>query len=124
MIAKTPQKPVNQTKVRRSERVVIQIPVIVFGQNTNGHMFEEKTNTVSVNAHGALVTLKSEINLQKPLLLVHTRTQSEVQCRAVHRKEIDPGRLEFGLEFASSLPTFWDINFPPDDWTPWDHSKT
>jgi|GEM_PF-650199 len=119
-VAKILERPVTQSKVRRSERVVIQIPVIVFGQNANGHMFEEKTSTMTVNAHGALVALKTEIHLQKPLLLVHARTQSEVQCRVVHRKEIDPGRLEVGMEFASSLPSFWGINFPPEDWTPAD----
>ncbi len=108
---------------RRSVRVTIEFCVTVFGQNSDGKIFAEKTKTVTVNAHGALVVLEAHIDPQKPALLVNTKTGTEVQCRIAHRKETEKSRFEIGLEFASPQPKFWGMNFPPEDWDPADRKK-
>jgi hypothetical protein len=108
---------------QRAMRVVIDFPVTVFGHYSDGKIFEESTRTLSVNARGAFLTLSSLIDSQKPALLTNTKTQMEVQCRIVYRKEIQAGQFEIGLEFADPLPKFWDINFPPDDWNPAERKK-
>jgi hypothetical protein len=113
----------NPASKRRSMRVVIDVPVGVFGQNSDGKIFEEKTKTVTVSAHGCLVILKTIIDPQKPALLVNTKTGSEVQCRIAHRKEIEKGVFEIGLDFERPLPRFWGVNFPPEDWNPGDRKK-
>jgi hypothetical protein len=114
---------VNQSDKRRSMRVFIDIPVSVFGQTLEGKIFEEQTSTATVNAHGALVFLKTDINPQKPAFLKNSKTQMEIQCRIAYRKEIKTGRFEIGLEFTSPLPKFWGINFPPEDWDPSERKK-
>jgi hypothetical protein len=78
----------------------------------------ESTNTRTVSAHGALVVLKKNVNTQSPALLGNTKNQMEVQCRVVHRKEIEKDKYEIGLEFSTPVPEFWGINFPPEDWNP------
>jgi hypothetical protein len=113
----------NPASKRRSMRVVIDVPVTVFGQNSDGKIFEEKTKTVTVSAHGGLVLLKTNIDPQKPALLVNTKTAAEIQCRIAHRKEIEKGLFEIGLEFEQPLPRFWGVNFPPEDWNPMDRKK-
>jgi hypothetical protein len=119
----TLERGVNQSDKRRSMRVVIEIPVSVFGQNLDGKIFEEKTRTVTVNAHGALVFLEAVIDPQKSVLLTNTKTRMEVRCRIAYRKEIKTGRFEIGLEFTDSLPRFWGINFPPENWDPTERKK-
>src|SRR6185437_6537833 len=74
---------------RRSQRVVITCPVTLFGQSMDGRIFSEETNTQTVSPHGALVFLKKDVNTQKPALLGNPKTKMEVQCRVVHRKEIE-----------------------------------
>jgi len=108
---------------RRSQRVVIDIPVTVFGQSPNGKIITESTKTVTVNAHGALVNLTTDIDSQKSALLVHIKTGTEVQCRVAYRKEIRKGQFEIGFEFGSPNPKFWGINFPPEDWNPSDRKR-
>jgi len=103
---------------RRSQRVVIDFPVTVFGQGVDGKIFAETTTTTTVNAHGALVNMNKEVDTQKPAILGNPKTQMEVQCRVVYRKEIVKGRYEVALEFAKPFPRFWGINFPPEDWNP------
>ena len=112
-----------QVNKRRSLRVVIDIPVTVFGQDLDGKIFAEQSKTITVNAHGAIVILETDINRQKPALLMNTKTGAEVQCSIAHRKEIAKGRFEIGLNFVDPNPRFWGMNFPPEDWNPAERKK-
>src|ERR1700730_6729675 len=71
---------------RRSSRVVIDIPVSVFGQDLNGRVFREDAVTTSVSAQGALLTLSSEVGSEKPLLLINRKSGNETQCRVAYKK--------------------------------------
>lgn len=112
-----------QSKKRRSSRVAISIEVTVFAQSPDHRVFGEVTRTASVSAHGALITLKTDVDPQKPVLMVNKKTGAESQCRISHRKEIEDKQLEIGLEFVTPLPKFWGINFPPEDWDPADRKR-
>lgn len=117
------KSPARSANNRRSQRVIIDFPVTLFGQSADGKIFAENTNTQTVSAHGALVILKKDVNAQSPALLGNPKTQMEVQCRVVHRKEIDKDKFEIGLEFSKPVPKFWGINFPPEDWNPAERKK-
>jgi hypothetical protein len=108
---------------RRSSRVVIDIPVVLFGQSSDRKMFEEQTKTLTVSAHGALISLKADIDSGRPVLMSNPRTGMEVQCRVAHRKDSKDGEVEVGLEFSNALPKFWGIHFPPEDWNPAERKK-
>jgi len=103
---------------RRSSRVVIDIPITVMGLNSDRKIFHENTKTITVSAHGALISLKSNIDSVKPVLIENPRTKMEAQCRVAYRKEVTGGGSEIGLEFLTSFPKFWGIHFPPEDWNP------
>jgi len=113
----------NPAAKRRSQRVVIDIPVTIFGKSADGKIITENTKTVTVNAHGALVTLNFDVDPQKSALLVHSKTGTQVQCRVAYRKETKKGCFDVGLEFAIPDPKFWGITFPPEDWNPADRKK-
>jgi len=108
---------------RRSQRVVIDFPVTLFGQSADGKIFAENASTTSVNAHGALILLQRDVDPEKPALLGNPRTQMEAQCRVVFRKEVEKNKFEIGLEFSKPAPRFWGINFPPEDWDPSERKK-
>jgi hypothetical protein len=103
---------------RRSSRVVIHIPITLFGQDTDHKMFHETTKTITVSAHGALINVKSNIDAERPVLMLNPKTGVEAECRVAYRKDVVGGGAQIGLEFSNPLPKFWGIHFPPDDWDP------
>jgi hypothetical protein len=108
-----PQTPVIK---RRSSRVAIDMPVVVFGQQVNGKVFREETRTTVVNAHGALIILSAEVDIKPSVLLVNQISKMEAQCRVISQKETERGKSELGVEFVAPQPRFWGIAFPPEDW--------
>ena len=102
---------------------MIDVPVTISGQLLGGAEFAETTRTGIVNAHGCLITIAAKIDPQKPAQLLHVKAGKKIPCRVVYRKEIPGSRFEIGLEFATPSPTFWGINFPPEDWDAADRKK-
>lgn len=105
--------PINR---RRSERVMLHVPVVVKTKTLQGQNVEEETHTMVVNAHGGLMKLKMELQAGQPIVLVNARTQMEQSCRVV-RVDIPPGGdFAVAFEFDQPAPHFWPITFPPADW--------
>jgi hypothetical protein len=102
---------------RRSQRVIMGIPVKVTGKVLTGP-FAEDTDTLAINAHGALITLAARV-AQGQELELKSRTHPETQrCRVVFVGPSAQGKTQFGIEFLEPAPHFWHIAFPPEDWTP------
>ena len=45
---------------RRSERVLLDVPLFISGETEDGRAFREETFTLTVSGHGALVILTNE----------------------------------------------------------------
>jgi hypothetical protein len=105
------------TVPRRSQRVKLSMPIIVRGVSATGP-FKEETHTLVVSAHGALIALMEPAS-PGDILELQSITSSEIRsCRVVFvGSEID-GKNQAALEFAEPAPHFWQIAFPPADWTP------
>lgn len=102
---------------RRSLRVMLSVTVIVRGKNTDGNAFEEETKTLVVNAHGALIHLRSDVEADQKIILIHKGTQEAQQSRIVYvGTTMHGGKAQVGIEFDKPAPKFWQISFPPDDW--------
>jgi hypothetical protein len=115
-VAESPiSRQLDQPKKQRGTRVVINFRVDVFGKDLDGKIFAEKTTTMTVNAHGAVISLRTSIDSQNPVLLANPKTGMEAQCRVAFQKD-RKDQLEVGLEFIKPYPRFWGMNFPPDDW--------
>lgn len=104
-------------KKRRTQRVQIMMPVIVRG-TAKGQVFEEKTQTVTVNAHGCLVLLKTTVDRTQEVMLINSKTAEELPCQVMFIGQKDGDRVQVGLQFAERSPLFWRIMFPPEDWDP------
>ena len=103
---------------RRSQRVLMQVGVRIRGTDAQGKPIDEETETLAINAHGALVMLQARFTSGSKVLLQHKRTQEEQECHVVFLGPVRSGKAEIGLEFSSPRPTFWRVAFPPEDWTP------
>src|SRR5580658_10752901 len=102
---------------RRSQRVLMQVAVRIRGTDAQGKTIEEETETLAINAHGALVLLESRLTSGSKVQLQHKKTQEEHECHVAFLGPVRSGKAEIGLEFSTPHPTFWRVAFPPEDWT-------
>ena len=109
--------PGNSGVRRRSQRVLMQVPVRVRGTDSQGNPFEEETETLAINAHGALTLVNARVTSGSKILLQHRRTEEEQECHVAFLGPVRAGKAEIGLEFSEPRPTFWRVAFPPEDWT-------
>ena len=105
--------PINR---RRSERVMLQIPVKVLAETSDRVQVEEETHTLVVNAHGGLLKLKAELLVGQPIVLVNPQSGMEQSCRVVRIDQAGSGSFAVAFEFDQPAPKFWPIVFPPTDW--------
>ena len=81
------------------------------GRAHDGRKFRETCETVVVNAHGALILLKHEINDGEMLVLTHPETQEEQECRVVYLGDLGDKGQRVGIEFLTPAPRFWGVEF-------------
>jgi PilZ domain len=106
----------NTSNRRRSERVMLQVPVVVQAKTRDGKDVQESTQTVVVNAHGGLLKLKMEIKAGQPIILINERAKLQQSCRVVRVETSEAGHSAVAFEFDQPSPHFWPIVFPPADW--------
>jgi hypothetical protein len=117
-MGQTPNTPVNPVARRRSQRVLMQVAVRVRGADAQGNSFEEHTETLAINAHGALILLTARVTSGSKVELKHIKTEEETECHVVFLGPVRSGKAEIGLEFSVPRPAFWRVAFPPEDWSP------
>src|SRR5258705_3484488 len=102
---------------RRSQRVMLKISIVVLTQGDDNKRVSEETRTVTVNAHGAMILLRSNVSIGQLLTLRNSRTEEEVLCRVAYLSPHQSDKREVGVDFMKPCPRFWLISFPPPDWT-------
>jgi len=112
------QTSANTGTKRRSQRVLMQVGVRIRGKDAQGSDFQEDTETLAINAHGALVLLNARVTSGSVVYMKHNRTEEEQECHVAFLGPVRSGRAEIGLEFSQPRPTFWRVAFPPEDWSP------
>jgi hypothetical protein len=101
---------------RRSMRVLLSVPIVVSGKNVKGESFSEETRTLVVNAHGALIALTEEVVAGEQIDVANRATRKSLACRIVYLGNRQGGKTQMGIEFVTPSSSFWQIDFPPDDW--------
>lgn len=101
---------------RRSMRVLLSVPILVSGKDAENKGFTEEARTLVVNAHGALIALATKVLANQIIGIANKATQQSLDCRVVHVGNPQGGKMQLGVEFVKASPTFWQIDFPPDDW--------
>lgn len=103
---------------RRSQRVLMQVGIRVRGKDAQGNEFEEGTETLAINAHGALILLSARVISGGGVHMKHNKTGEEQECHVAFLGPVRSGRAEIGVEFTAPSPNFWRVAFPPEDWSP------
>jgi PilZ domain len=101
---------------RRSMRVLLSVPIHVLGKDKESQDFVEETRTLVVNAHGALISLGARVTPGQQVTVSNKSTSKSLECRVVHLGTATGEKVQTGIEFVQPCGSFWQIDFPPDDW--------
>jgi hypothetical protein len=95
---------------RSSERVSMRVRVMIYGFAGKQGAFHEDTETVVVNSSGALVTLKTKLELGDTVFLVHRSSRQEQEVRVAYLDAYSDRETRVGLAFKQPVPDFWRKN--------------
>ena len=102
------------TPQRRSERVLLRIPIRVEGKDTQGDPFDELSYTLVVNQAGGLI-VASHLMLPGAVIKI-TNLNNQVSCffQVVMRaaKSLS-GTPEWGVKCLDPEVEIWGVHFPP-----------
>jgi PilZ domain-containing protein len=101
---------------RRSERVLLDIPVVLFGETADHGPFREETFTVTVSAHGALLMLETRVAIGQKVKLANPGNWDEQEARVAFVGGDHAGLAAVGIEFEQPAPQFWPVSSPPLNW--------
>ena len=101
---------------RRSERVMLRIPIVLMTETLGHEQMKEETRTLVVNAHGGLLKLEKEVLAGQPIVLMNPRSGAKVAARVVRVENPPGGYTAVAFEFDEPAPGFWPVEFPPADW--------
>ena len=93
---------------RTTRRVQLNVPLFVYGSNSDNQPFHEEAYTLDLNDGGCLVSLVTEVVPGQRLCLTNTENQAERECRVIHISKRVQGRLHIGIGFLQSGPQFWE----------------
>ncbi|HEX4001892.1 MAG TPA: PilZ domain-containing protein [Candidatus Acidoferrales bacterium] len=105
-----------QTGQRRSERLLLDVPVVVCSEPAGSPAFREETFTVTISAHGALLMLATKVVLGQRVVVMNPQNQDEREARVSYLGPDRAGLAQVAVEFAHPAPEFWAVSVPPADW--------
>ncbi|HEY6443674.1 MAG TPA: hypothetical protein VIY66_10080 [Candidatus Acidoferrales bacterium] len=105
-----------QTGDRRSARVLLDVPLLIWGESPDQVAFREETFTVTVSAHGALVMLATGVSVGQRVLLRKLTDSVEIGGKIAYKGMPYAGLTQVGIELDQPSPEFWPVSQPPTDW--------
>ena len=113
--ATTSADPIAQTpdQRRRTERILLRIPIEARGTAADGKPFTEKTHTLAINRDGARIAAVSPLVVGAKITLTNLQNNMTAPFRVVIRIEKSlSGNPEWGVECLEPQLNFWGIFFP------------
>jgi hypothetical protein len=92
---------------RSSARISMRVPVVVYGFAGKSGAFHEETETVMVNSSGALVILKTKLELGETVFLIHKGSRAEQEVRVAYADLYSDRETRVGLAFKQPVSDFW-----------------
>jgi hypothetical protein len=102
---------------RRSERVVLRVPVHLSALMPGGKRISIEAHTLVVNVHGGLLDIGLEMVKGQQIRLSNSKTDIVASGRVLRVEGSEDGRFSVAFEFESPAPHFWPVSFPPRDWS-------
>jgi len=99
---------------RRSTRVLLRVPIVIRGLDSDGQDFEAQAETIVVSKHGARIRAGRPLPLGSEIIVAIPKTSREERAKVVWKDEQAPDQYAIALQHPENL---WGISFPPEDWS-------
>jgi PilZ domain len=100
--------------LRRTERIMLEIPIRVSSYGGMASDFTEDTRTLMVNRDGALIVLKHRVIPEDIIRIINLENLREDDFRVVGLSRQEGDKFsEWGVECLDRNRTLWEIDFPP-----------
>ena len=101
----------------RPNPVALETPITVTGARPGGtagsrDLFSEETQTVLVFKDGAVIRLAAAVAVGQLLFLTLKKTNQEVVCQVLRKRNYKPTVCYVELQFTEEKPDFWGVVFP------------
>jgi hypothetical protein len=96
----------------RSQRLRINVPVVVRGPFSREEPLEEHTFTETILPQGAIIGLGAGVQMNEDLILANCKTGQQIGCRVVGLLGGQNGKSSVELQFIQPDPQFWHVGFP------------
>jgi hypothetical protein len=111
--------PVVEKEKRRSERILLKVPLLVAGFDVYGKSFREDTFTLSISRNGAFIWLKNSARQGDTIAVSNLRTHQSCLFRLCDSDKDPSGEFTaWGIECLERNANFWQIRFPEQTPTP------
>lgn len=84
------------------------------GATPHTEPFEEQTTTMIVFPQGGVLRMATTVSIGQMLVLTNIKTKQDAICRVVKVRTYSNLAGYVEVEFTSTLPGFWGVNFAPD----------
>ena len=99
---------------RRSDRILVPLRIRVTGVDAAWDEFEEDTVTISVNKHGACISLEHVLLPAQRINIKNLENDIETQFRVVGElRQVFGNRREWGVEILTPECNIWGLDFAP-----------
>ncbi len=99
---------------RRTERIVLKIPIRVLCFGGSAGDFAEDSYTILINRDGGLIALEHPVAPNDTLRIINLENLREADFRVVVTAGPEGGEAAgWGVESLEKGRTLWDIDFPP-----------
>jgi hypothetical protein len=110
-------KLLEEVKRRRSDRILVPLRIRVTGLDASSEPFEEDSITISVNKHGASISLQHQVVPEQKLTIKNLENGIAADFRVVGElRQVFGSRREWGVETLCPECNIWGLDFalPPE----------
>jgi PilZ domain len=100
---------------RRSDRVPLELPIVVAGTDALGETFLEQSRTILLGRHGAKIILAHKLVPNEEINVRCLTTSRESDARVVGQLGSEGESYYYGIELLDTDVNLWDIEFPGPD---------
>lgn len=99
---------------RRTDRVMIRIPIRVQSLNENGVPLSEDGQALVVSRGGALLQTRAPLSAGSTIVVTNTLSRHAERFRVVWSgAQQKSGCFDIGVEQMADHDNFWGVRFPP-----------
>lgn len=98
---------------RRSDRISVQLPIVISGVDVLGETFVESGRTIVIARYGAKILCQRKLAPQLEVVIHCLMTNEDAEARVVGRVREDATGTYYGIALLDPETNLWGVEFPP-----------